>query len=182
MIIVWGLRYAVLREKILFCGRKSVDVNSSPLILGGIGAVAPASPNNTFYCGDVDIPFNLSIGGFLICVAVLLISCGLLILVWGLTPERFFTIHKCATYTLISIITVLVIVLVLSVIAVAVFFIFTAVVVFGNFSSLSAYHCNLGLLVMYYWAFAEIIIILSLIGLVIIVCIGILCYFMMVYG
>jgi len=172
----------VLREKILFCGRKSVDVNSSPLILGGIGAVAPASPNNTFYCGDVNIPFNLSIGGFLICVAVLLIFCGLLLLVWGLTPERCFTIHKCATYTLISIITVLVIMLALSVIAVAVFFIFTAVVVFGNFSFLSAYHCNLGLLVMYYWAFVEIIIILSLIGLVIIVCIGILCYFMMVYG
>lgn len=172
----------VLREKKLFGDRKSVDLDSSPSILGGIGAVAPASPNNTLYCGDVDIPFNLSIGGFLICVAVLLIFCGLLLLVWGLTPERFFTIHKCATYTLISIITVLVIMLVLSVIAVAVFFIFTAVVVFGNFSSLSAYHCNLGLLVMYYWAFAEIIIILSLIGLVIIVCIGILCYFMMMYG
>ena len=134
-----------------------------------MGVTAPASPNSTFYCGNIDIPFNLAVGGFLICVALLLISGGLLILVTVLPPDWVFTVHKCMTYTLIAIITVLVVVVCLFVIAVVAFFIFTAVVVFANFSLIGGYHCNSGLLVMYYWAFTEIVIIASLIVLVIIV-------------
>ena len=141
-----------------------------------MGVTAPASPNNTFYCGNVDIAFNVSLGGFLVCVALSLISGGLLILVWVLPPDWVFTVHKCVTYTLIAIITVLVIVVCLSVIAVAAFFIFSAVVVFANFSLIGGYHCNSGLLVMFYWAFTEIVIILSLIGLLIIVAV-VFCFY-----
>ena len=141
-----------------------------------MGVTAPASPNNTFYCGNVDIAFNVSLGGFLVCVALLLISGGLVILVWVLPPDWVFTVHKCMTYTLIAIITVLVIVVCLSVIAVAVFFLFSAVVVFANFSLIGGYHCNSGLLVMFYWAFTEIVIILSLIGLFIIVAV-VFCFY-----
>ena len=141
-----------------------------------MGVTAPASPNNTFYCGNVDIAFNVSLGGFLVCVALSLISGGLLILVWVLPPDWVFTVHKCVTYTLIAIITVLVIVVCLSVIAVAAFFIFSAVVVFANFSLIGGYHCNSGLLVMFYWTFTEIVIILSLIGLFIIVAV-VFCFY-----
>ena len=146
-----------------------------------MGVTAPASPNSTFYCGNVDIAFNVSLGGFLICVALLLISGGLVILVWVLPPDWLFTVHKCMTYTLIAIITVLVVVVCLSVIAVAAFFLFSAVVVFANFSLIGGYHCNSGLLVMYYWAFTEIVIILSLIGLVVIVAVVFCFYATIVY-
>ena len=77
---------------------------------------------------------------------------------------------------LMSIITVLVVVVSLLVIAVAAFFIYTAVVVFANFSLIGGYHCNSGLLVMYYWEFTEIVIILSLIGLFIIVAV-VFCFY-----
>jgi len=46
-----------------------------------------------------------------------------------------------------------------------------SVMVFENFSSISAYRCNLGFLVMYYWAFTEIVIMLFLFVLGVIVAI-----------
>lgn len=103
----------------------------------------------------------------------LLSSCGLLIcilLVWVAIKDRFHNIHKCVYYATASIVAVffivLVLILVVSVLSGIVIFIITAMNVLHIFTSISAYYCNT---ITYYWAFTEIVIVLSLIGLVIIV-------------
>lgn len=131
-----------------------------------MGAAASDSVNSTYYCGTLVYPFHLCTGGFLS-------SCGLLIcilLVWVAIKERFPNIHECVYYATASIVAVFVIVLalilVVSVLSGIVIFFLTAVNVFRIFTSISAYYCNT---ITYYWAFTEIVIILSLIGLAIIV-------------
>lgn len=107
-------------------------------------------------------------------MGVTLSSSGLLIctfLVWVGIKECFFNVRKCVSYTFASIIAVLVMVSVVLLLAVATFSLYASVMVFENFSSISAYHCNLGFLVMYYWAFTEIVIMLLLIVLGVIVAI-----------
>ena len=105
-------------------------------------------------------------GGLLICMAVLLISCGLLIL--GLALKSFSNVHKCVKHTLTSIVCIS------SVVSFLLFglalFVVLPYVVFAKNSGVSM-HCNSGFLVMYYWLFAEAVIIFSLFGLTFIVAI-----------
>jgi len=134
-----------------------------------MSAAAPASPNNTFYCERLPVVFP-----FHLCVGATLSSSGLLIctfLVWVGIKECFFNVHKCVSYTFASIVAVLVMVSVVLLSALAIFSLYASVMVFENFSSISAYRCNLGFLVMYYWAFTEIVIMLFLFVLGVIVAI-----------
>ena len=143
-----------------------------------MGAAAHASPNSTFFCGNVDYgAFQICMEGFHISVGVSLTSFGLLIcvgLVWFSITERFsIRARKCVYYTIASIVavfaTVLIPCLFFSLFSVFGFFVTAVVVVCTSFSSISTYGCNLGFLVIYYWAFAEIVITLVLVVLAIIV-------------
>ena len=127
-------------------------------MLGGMGAAAPVSPNSTFYCGNANVPFKgRTVGSFLICMAVLLISCGLLILGWAV--KSFFNVHKCVKHTLTSIMCISCLVSLL-LIGLALFGVLPYVIFsFGENSSGVYMHCNSGFLVMYYWLFAEAVII-----------------------
>lgn len=137
--------------------------------LGAIGAAASDSVNSTYYCGTLVFPFHLCVGGFVS-------SCGLLIcisLVWVAIKKRFPNSHECVYYATAYIVAVFVIVLVpilvVSALSGIVIFFITAVNVFRIFTTVSAYYCNT---ITYYWAFTEIVIVLSLIGLAIIVLIA----------
>ena len=135
-------------------------------MLGSMGAAAPTD-DRSYYCGKLVFPFHLCVGGFLT-------SCGLLICVfsvWKAVKELFSNGHRCVDYTIAVIAAVFAVVLLpcstVSFFGGILLYFFTAIDVFRTFSAISIYHCNYDALVMYYWAFAEIVIPLSLIGLVI---------------
>ena len=132
-----------------------------------MGAAAPASTNSTFYC-ELPIFSRLQyVIHFHLCVGTLLSSCGVLIctfLIWVAIKKWFSNVCKCVNYTFTSILAVLVIVVVLSFLIAMGILLFNVFSVLDNFSSISDYHCNTGFLVMYYWAFADTVVIPLVIG------------------
>ena len=130
-----------------------------------MGFIAPASPNNTFYCGNVTSRFNRhgTLGSFLICVAVLLISVGLLILL-QLIPEGFFKVCECMYYIKEIVNRVCCVPISGALFAIVPF----TVIIISSKAIGGTQYCNTGFLVMYFWVFAEMVIVFLLIELAII--------------
>ena len=120
-----------------------------------MGVAARTSPNSTFYCGLQWIfPLHVCIGGFVI-------FCGLLILILGILAacKGQFSNNVRVRAIIVSIVVVVLFVWWLGSLSVGVIVATAAGDVFRSFSSISADQCNL---VMYYWAFADIVIVLVL--------------------
>lgn len=118
--------------------------------------VAARASTDAFYCE------YQSVAPFIVCVGGFLSSCGLLLctyFVWSATGRWF---HK---FIIVSIMTVFVILCMASAIAIFFSFVMSVDNVFSNLRSISADNCNL---VLYYWGFAEIIIIILVIGFLVI--------------
>ena len=146
------------------------------LMLGGMSAAANAAPDaefnfilaggatSGFYCQhSYVVPFHISMGIFLICVGLLLCT----IMAWRTVGGSLSKSHKCLHYVFVFTIAVLFILLGIgacaSFLASFVSFIPTAVELF---SITQAVYCNH---VLIYWAFVEVVVILSVIGLGILV-------------
>ena len=128
------------------------------LLAGLLGRTSTSA----FYCQPIIIvPFHIFVGSFLIALGVLLFS----LLVWGAVRR---SLYKCLHSIIAYMLAILVIVLIASLISLIslgiILFFGAAHEVFSTGTSISADRCNL---VSYYWAFVEIVIILSIAGLAI---------------
>ena len=141
-------------------------------MLGGMSAAANAAPDAEFNFilagGAISgfscqlsyvVPFHISVGIFLICVGLLLCT----IMAWRAVGGSLSKSHECLHYIFVFTIAVLFILLGIgacaSFLASFVSFIPTAVELF---SITQAVYCNH---VLIYWAFVEVVVILSVIGL-----------------
>ena len=141
-------------------------------MLGGMSAAANAAPDaefnfilaggatSGFYCQrSYVVAFHISVGIFLICVGLLLCT----IMAWRAVGGSLSKSHECLHYVFVFTIAVLSILLGVSafasVVASFVSFILTAVELFFI---TQAVYCNL---VIIYWAFVEVVVILTVIGL-----------------
>ena len=128
-----------------------IKVIADVSILGGMGAAANAA--SKFHCQlQSVVPFYITMGGFLSGVGCLLFILVILKTVSG-------SLHKYLRYTFVFILTVLIMSLFVSIVAVPVLSITAAA---SMFPITQAEYCSH---VIYYWAFVEVLIILSTFGL-----------------
>ena len=139
-------------------------------MLGGMSAAANAAPDAEFnFIGGATsgfscqlsfvVPFHISVGIFLICVGLLLCT----IMVWRAVGGSLSKSHECLHYVFVFTIAMLFVLLGIGAFAsfMASFVSFTPTAV-DLFSVTQTVYCNH---VIIYWAFVEIVVILSVIGL-----------------
>ena len=118
-----------------------------------------ANATNATFCQAFFVPYHISAGGFFAVLGLLL----LILLVWRVVRKSLSNSCKClynvTVYTLAIFVIVLIVSLFVSFMSGFIFFIYAALYIFGG---INTYHCHR---VPYYWAFVEIVIVLSLVGL-----------------
>ena len=150
-----------LGEPTLFCNRSELLFSYSTL--GGVGAAAHASPNSTFYCEFPVYLVHLGVGSYFTLCGFLILGLGIL----AACKRRFSNnVHGCAFFTIVCIAVVFVVFMFFSYFGLLALSSIIGGMVFGSFSSISTYHCNL---VIYYLAFADIVIIYILTAFLLIV-------------
>ena len=118
-----------------------------------------ANATNATFCQAFFAPYHISAGGFLVALGLLL----LIMLAWKAVRKSLSNTYKCLynviVYTLAIFVIVLIVSLFVSFMSGLVFFVYAAWYILGN---ITIYHCHR---VPYYWAFVEIVIVFSLVGL-----------------
>ena len=149
MSLLWS-QHKVLIDLFFFVGGIDLSVAETTDV---------ANATNATFCQAFFAPYHISAGGFLVALGLLL----LIMLAWKAVRKSLSNTYKCLynviVYTLATFVIVLIVSLFASFMSGLIFFIYTALYIFGN---ITTYHCHH---VPYYWAFVEIVMILSLIGL-----------------
>ena len=120
-----------------------------------------ANATNATFCQFFFAPYHISAGSFFAALGLLL----LILLVWRAVRESLSNckcLYNVTVYTLATFVIVLIVSLFVSFMSGFILLIYTGLYIFGVLGGITTYHCHR---VPYYWAFVEIVIVLSLVGL-----------------